>query len=358
MNKITDLSRIDRAIADNLSDIKLSFDDYAGIVQDFVVFITHRIKRDLFGYTRFTLQDFCKSSGRNRQDLAIKHPLFTKSNKKAPEIDGFKFETVFDYALIVMMQRNLVFKESYQTKERDQIIQLESIRIISDVRLNVNRKTKEVKVYEVKISPELLEGFVKRYYTLDPNAYRLAGKGRGGDSRKSFLIYLSRLRHMLFSQNQNIATVSVDVLCEKADITAEKSFHRKESLRKILTSLRDKAKFPYDFEFVSGDNYSYQYFVKLVFHKVVSIHDLKNEHLFYYALIDDLRNFFHSEYSNKQFNIKEPFQVWLTRPDVNTKEKLTILKKAYYKFFATTLADAEAYQFLKSGFVQEAKDLD
>src|SRR5690606_14222587 len=108
------LSRIDRSVADNLNDIRKSFGEDAGIVKDFIVFISKNLKKDLFGYSKFTLKDFCKESGRNRQDLAKKHPYFI-ANPKAiiPEYFGHEFISVFDYALFNMLQKNIIFAKLY-----------------------------------------------------------------------------------------------------------------------------------------------------------------------------------------------------------------------------------------------------
>ena len=54
------ISRIDQSVADNLKDIERSFGMDSGIVTDFIVFVTKKLKTDLFGYTRFTLSEFCK----------------------------------------------------------------------------------------------------------------------------------------------------------------------------------------------------------------------------------------------------------------------------------------------------------
>lgn len=43
------LSRIDRSVADNLHDIRKSFGEDAGIVKDFIVFISKNLKKDLLG---------------------------------------------------------------------------------------------------------------------------------------------------------------------------------------------------------------------------------------------------------------------------------------------------------------------
>lgn len=347
MAKITELGRIDRAVADNLTDIRENFEDYSGIVQDFIVFILQQVKFDLFGFTRFTLDDFCKASGRNRQDLALIHPMFVKGSKKPPEVNGFKFETIFDFGLYIMMKQNLVFKKAYKTKDGGQEITLEGIRIISDVRLNLNRKSKTIKIYTVKISPELLEGFIKRYYTIDSNAYKIIGKGKGGDNRKAFLIYLSRLRHILWSNGQESTIISVDVLCEQANIGAKEAKHKKLALSRTLKALKEKAGFPFKYDFVSAET-NFEYFVRLDFPNVVV--DFKNEHSFYSSLFRDLTSLFHKKYGHKAFDIKEPFQEWLTNNGLDFAEKAELLRKVYYRNFDKNLSDADIIEFMKIGF--------
>src|SRR5690606_37979815 len=132
-----------QAIAGNLSDIRVSFEDYAGLALDFIVFISKRIKFDIFGYTCFTLQEFCKATGRNRGDLAQR--LSAEDLKKPYEVEGYKFETVFEHLLIQLVRTNLLFSNVYTTKEKDKIIKIESIRILHDVKLNFNRRSNEIK---------------------------------------------------------------------------------------------------------------------------------------------------------------------------------------------------------------------
>jgi hypothetical protein len=345
------LGRLDRAIAENLPDIRSSFDDCSGIVLDFIVFISQRIKTDLFGYTRFTLKDFCQATGRNRQDLAIKHFLFQDNKRIAPEINGFRFETVFDYALITMMQRNLIFKDFYETKESDKVIRLESIRIISDIRLNFSRRCNEVKVYDIRISPEILEGFIRRYYTIDVNAYKLAGKGRGKESRQSLVIYISALRHLLFSQGLNKTTIPIDILAQRANINMQKeTFHLKEAIINLLNYLKEKAKLHFEFRFVRNDT-SYNYYVELTFPATFSKGLLEREHSFYFHLFNDLKSLFNYKYSHfpAKPGGKEPFQSWLTST-ADAAEKVQILKTAYLKVFQSNINDMEAYSILRAGF--------
>ncbi|MCL4639386.1 MAG: hypothetical protein M5Z89_10390 [Olivibacter sp.] len=341
MEKITQLGRIDRAIAENLSDIRVSFEEYAGLALDFIIFISKRIKFDLFGYTRFTLQEFCEATGRNRADLAQKLPSEYLQRKKPHIIEGYKFETVFEHLLIQLMKTNLLFSNVYTTKEKDEIIKIESIRIIRDVKLNFNRRSNEIKRYEVRLSPELLEGFIKRYYTIDSEAYKLAGKGRGRENRQAVVIYLSVLRHVLFSQNTTTTTIAMDVISSYLNTENKKTFHQKEMVDNVLKIIRDKAKFPFEYKFIAH-NSNYQYYIELYFLPAYSKSTFVKEHNFYYSLLDDLKLLYKSKYGNISHSDKEPFQAWLTAKKVDVKEKIQILKKAYSKFFAINLTDNQA----------------
>ncbi len=357
-SNFTRLGRLDRAIAENLADIRSSFDDNSALVLDFIVFISQRMKTDIFGYTRFTLKDFCLSTGRNRQDLAVKHPFFRDGKKKPPEIDGFRFETVFDYTLMVMMQRNLIFKNVYETRDEGRVIRLESIRIISDVRLNFVRKSKEVKIYDVRISPEILNGFIRRYYTIDIHAYKLAGKGKGKECRQSLVIYLSVLRHILLSRGLNRTSVALDILAGQANISPDKTtFHRKEAVSNILKYLKNKARFPFEFSF-TRDFSERRFYVEFLFSEPYPQNTLIREHNFYYTLFSDLKLFFDCKYEklikeNKVNIRKEPFQAWLTS-SADTAEKISFLKKSYARIFQVELNDADAWDIYKNGFERKA----
>ena len=347
--RFTQLGRLDRAIAANLDDIRSSFDVDASLVLDFIVFISQRMKTDLFGYTRFTLKEFCEATGRRRQELAIKHPLFLDGKKKVPEIQGLRFESVFDYTLIRMMHHNLVFSNVFQDKAGDKTVHMEAIRILSDVKMNFGRKSTEVKLYDVRVSPEIIEGFMRRYYTIDVNAYKLAGKGKGRENRQALVIYLSVLRHVLHSRGLTYTSVPIDILANQGGVNREKSsFHLKEAINNILIYIRDKAFFPFTFHFEGSQGKSFQ--VCLTFQETNSSSDLAREHNFYHKLISDLKDIFDYKFKGSRAKIDgDPFQDWLiSGADLN--EKINILKKAYDKAFNIELNDVEAYNIYKNGF--------
>lgn len=351
MEKITQLARIDQSIAANLSDIRISFEDYAGLALDFIIFISKRIKFDLFGYTSFTLQEFCEATGRNRGDLAQKLPEEYLKKKKPYEIEGYKFETVFEHLLIHLVRTNLLFSNVYTTKEKDKVIKIESIRILYDVKLNFNRRSNEIKRYEVRLSPELLEGFIKRYYTIDADAYKLAGKGRGREGRQAVVIYLSILRHILFSQNKTSTIISLGVILNYLNTENKKPFHKKEMVNNVLRIIRDKANFPFEYKFVSANN-TYKYCIELSFMPVYSKATLHKEHNFYYALLDDLRFLYNVKYKNLIHKDKEPFQAWLTTKQCDITEKVQILKKVYSKCFSINLTDNQAMNLYLKGLAE------
>jgi len=349
MGKISTVSRLDRAVADNLSSIRESFGDQAGLVQDFIMFVMKNLKENLFGYTEFTLADFCRATSNVRQVLSQVDPLFRGGKRKAPVKDEVVFSTVFDFALYSMMQRNLVFAREYQTKRGDKAVSMKSIGLISDVNIILGKKG--VKIYQVRISRDLLEGFVSRYYTMDARAYRLIGKGRGGINRKAFLIYLCKFRHILFSQNQDTARFPMDVLAAEARITAKENKHAKQQVDRVLSKLKEVG-FPFSYKFVASGPDKLLYYAEIKFDRVISASDANREHAFYFALLDEYNTFFSRKYGDRAFKEKEPFQRWLTG-NHDSEEKIGTLKRLYRKFFDCSIGDGEAIAMIRFGFVEQ-----
>ncbi|MCF2491482.1 hypothetical protein [Dyadobacter sp. CY347] len=352
------LSRIDRSVADNLHDIRKSFGEDAGIVKDFIVFISKNLKKDLFGYTKFTLKDFCKESGRNRQDLARKHPYFIANPKAVvPEYFGHEFVSVFDYALFNMLQKNIIFAKSYAVNTKNEVIQLKNFPILKDIKLNLNRQSNTIKIYEIRISDEWLDGFISRYYTIETNGYPKIGKGRGGDGRKSLYLILQRTRHQLLSQKETTARFSVDYLADLAELEVEQNRFRKKSLKRILDFFQEKGDFPFSYRFVKGDPskpYQEEYWVELDFSSSVNIPSLterRGDHLFFNSLIIELRSIFNSKHSKVAIKDEtDVFQRWLTNADADTDIKIDILVSAYYKAYNQQLTKIQAKQYIRDGF--------
>lgn len=341
------ISRIDRAVADNIRDIERSFGSQAGLVQDFIVFISRQLKTDLFGYTRFTLQQFCQHTGRNRQDLAIIHPDFISGSKKPPLIRGYAFQTVLDYALYAMLERNIIFSNTYEVKGNGHVIQMHNFPILKDLKLNFDRRSKEQKVYDIRLSDELLYGFLSRYYTLNTETYRRIGKGRGGDSRKKLLLYLSKLSHVLQTTGAGHETlVPLDRLCAFADIRDSKPSHRKQNLERMLQHIAVTGQFPLTFEFTGRSLYH----VRLIFQPAHTMAVLQREHNFYLRLLSGLKTIFDSK-KDKGLLLTDhdPFQLWLSAGAIDTRLKAQALTQAYYIAFSKNISPAYAQALVLSG---------
>jgi hypothetical protein len=342
---INTLSRIDRAVADNIKDIERSFGGQAGIVQDFIVFISRRLKTDLFGYTRFTLQEFCIGTGRRRQELALIHPDFASGKVLPPMIQGYAFNTVMDYALYSMMERNIIFSARYEVTDKESVIQMHNFPILKDLRLNFSRRDKEQKVYEIRLSDELLQGFLSRYYTLDAESYRRVGKGRGGDSRKKLLLYLSKICHVLTSTGQTETTLPVDRLCQFADITDLKPSHKKQALSRMLSLICVVGHFPLDYEFVSGSGYM----VRLLFRSPLTKRIFQTEHNFYLRLMSGLQTIHNGKSAAQLIIDEDPFQAWLVAAHLDIEAKAQVLAQTYYICLNLTITQAYAILLIQSG---------
>lgn len=346
------ISRIDRAVADNIKDIKRSFGSQSGLVQDFIVFISTQIKIDLFGFTRFTIQQFCKHTGRNRQDLVIIHPEFASGLKQPPVINGYAFQSVFEFTLYTMLEKNIIFSSKYEFRNSDAVLQMHSFPILKDLRLNHLRKINEQKIYDVRLSDELMHGFLTRYYTLNAESYKLVGKGRGGESRKKFLLYLSKLSHVVTSgaTGQNIL-ITVDRLCEFGDITDVKPSHRKQNLIRMLNYIQKVGKLPFDYHFESGQTQN-DYLVRLTFHPQVPSRMLMMEHSFYFRLLTGLKDAYMG--TNKKNGVSDdpdPFQLWLADRYLDLSLKARVLSQAYYRALGLNISEAHSCNLITAGAI-------
>jgi len=357
------LSRIDRSIADNLKDIEKSFGEDAGIVTDFIVFITKLIKTDLFGYTRFTLADFCRETGRNKQELCKIHPHFVDNPKAVPpEYYGHTFETFFDYALFNMLHKNIIFGKGYEYTSNGRDINIEKYSILKDIKLNVKRNSNAVKVYNIRISDELMDGFLQRYYTMETNGYKLVGKGKNGAGRKHLFIFIYKTRHILISQNQFITRFPIDLLASLANIDVKEPRNRKTSVKRALDHIRDVGKTPFTYRFVQGDptkSYQEDYWVELNYSSNLALPSLveqRGDTLFFKNLVETLKSHYKTKYPTLVIpDEKDAFQRWLNNSLKDLDDKANIFVSAYYKAYHVSLTLAQGKQMIKDKFKKGAE---
>lgn len=350
------ISRIDQSVADNLKDIERSFGMDSGIVTDFIVFVTKKLKTDLFGYTRFTLNDFCKESGRNKQYLCEPHPIFEKTDTKVPDYFGHKFESVFDYVLFRMIKENILFSKDYSYNDGGQVIHLKNFPILKDIKLNIDRNSNGVKVYEIRVSDQLLDGFMKRYYTIESNGYRMVGKGRGGDGRKRLFIFLYKTKHIMSSQNSAITRFPIDYLAQIADVDVKENKLRKVSIKRVLDAIIKNGQIYFSYNFVQGDvtkKNQENYWVEIDFSEVIKDKELlepRGDNSFFKNLLVDLKFSFERKYAGISIkDEKDSFQRWLTNNSIDLDEKIEIVQSSHYRAYGKSITSSKAMNFVMIG---------
>ena len=356
------ISRIDKSVADNINDIQASFQDDAGIVMDFIVFMSKKLQEQFFDYTNFTISEFCDNTGRNRQDLAELHPIF-KNNPKAnpPAYKGHQFKSVFDYVLFRMIKENIIFASSKTYKEGDKEIALKNFSILKDINLNIDRKSNEAKEYCARVSDDMIKGFLSRYYTIDSRGYKNIGKGKNGDGRKKLYVYLYRLRHILITQKTFSTILPLDSIASAASITSVKPFHKKQSVERTLNYIIKNGNLPMKFRFTdkTGSTTATRgYYIELDFlqerHNPNELAQNTKDNVFFKELFAGLRKTFtrlypgtdqNSEWAQKEGE-KDPFQRWIVKGSADTEEKIAVLQYAYNRAYGEKLSNAEAFNMV------------
>lgn len=388
------LSRIDRSVADNLKDIDNSFGVDGQLVFDFIMFMSKQLNNNLFGYTRFSLKDFANFVGINPNTLSAIHPDIESGREKAPFHNGVTFSSYFDFVLYKMLQRNIIFSYPYTYKEpvgnKVEIVKLQNFPILKDILIYHSNGKK--KYYEVRLSDVIIEGIVKRYYTLDVSKLPIIGKGKGGHAKKKLYVFLNKMFHIYLTVgNSTQLTYSVDTLADIAGVRYSKTFnesghqkeklpkHKKEQVTRILTSLKehtdcDKIHFSFSFTFIKSDNYRNEqedYFVRFDFVSNVDNQGfskkLTNDHILKLKVIQNLRELFEYKYPEETLkrltslkDEKDPFQRWLNNENIDLNLKIDIFrsafKKVYFQEKNNELGDQEILDVIRNGFLSISKE--
>lgn len=383
------LSRVDRSVADNLMDIDNSFEGDAQNVLDFIIFMSKKLNNNLFGYTKFTIKEYSDFTGISASNLCAIHPDVANGRVKAPVHEGHKFESVLDYTLYRMLRTNIIFSRVHDYREDGNIIKLENFPILKDIYLQSGTQLGTKKVYEVRLSDVIIEGFVKRYYTLDTTRLPSIGKGKGGHSRKKIYIWLNKIFHIYSSQNGkvDIPLYSVDHLADIAGVRYKKEVdkkgntiekepkHKKEAVSNILKSIHKNINsdkkllhFSFEYKFVSGNignKHLEDYLVKFDFtsnmHPSI-VQRMQVDHRLKLTLLKDLRYLFDSLYPQERLSKitafekeTDPFQRWLNSIDADLQKKVEVLKTVFYKANdwnkAKQLKDRDAIRMIHEGFL-------
>jgi hypothetical protein len=333
------ISRIDRAIADNLDALKKTYGRDHEIARDFIIFISTSLKTDMFGFTRFTMSDFIKVVGRDRRELSSKHSYLTDKSAEIVEYKGHQFISVFDYVLHLLQSRNLIFSKAYSYLNQGRTVEMEGIQIIKQLKITTDTKNGNSKVYDIRLSEDFLNGFISRYYTFEVTGYPKVGKGKGGDGRKTLYLMLSKAMHQNISDKVKYSWYSVDFLCKICDVHFSEPAERKRLITKYLNNLIEKGGLKIAYEFVikhgSDDKHIRGFWIKVDFmpEGVIQLRETKADHHFHSILSADLKAEFSNLYGKKALNFNEdesdPFQRWVTNPRADWDIKRSVFMNCY-----------------------------
>jgi hypothetical protein len=382
------LSRVDRSIADNLMDIDKSFGKDAQNVLDFIIFISKKLNNNLFGFTKFTIKEYSEFTGISPQNLCAIHPDVTKDIAGDITYSDHRFESVLEYTLLKMLKNNILFSKVISYKDDGNIITLKNFPILKDINIQGGNVLGTKKVYEVRLSDVMMDGFVQRYYTLDTVRIPIIGKGKGGHNRKKIYIWLNKVFHIYASSmsKEQMPLYSVDYLADIAGVRYKKELdkdkkkvekdpkHKKEAVSNILKSIykninddKNKLHFSFEYKFTSDVQNSYQedYFVQFDFtsnmHSEI-VTQQKVSHNLKFMLLKELRKVFDQVYPVERLSRiegleseKDNFQRWLNNNGKDLSTKITILKSCYFKANGydkkKELTDKEATGMIYNGFL-------
>lgn len=345
------LSRIDRSIADNIHDVRLSFGEDAGLVLDLIMFFSIKLKSNLFGFTEFTLKELASATGIPVKSLSNVHPNFIQSQDnpkppKIPEYNGHQFKTVLDYTLFTMLQKNIIFQRSYKYKSYMGNIELQNLPILTDVNLKRN-KNGTVKVYDVRLSRELISGFLSRYYTIETEGYAALGKGKNAEGRKALYLFMFKNWHILASQHHSHTITNVDYLANIANIDSKEPRHRKQSLQRMLDTVKQVTNLAFNYEFIyGGPGNGEKFHISITYtDQLDQMKEKKGEQKFYFVLYEICKSFFQKSVDPGNIIDKDIFQRWLVA-DAHIKEKVDFITKAYLDAFEVNIPPAQAREIL------------
>ncbi len=354
------IARFDKGVADNLESVKKSYGSDGSIALDVIIFLSHQLKFDLFGYTTFTLNQFCSLTGRNRRELSSRHSYLIGPNARKPEVlDNYEFCSVIDYVLYQMTKTNIMFSKTIRYTENNRVFEINGLQVIKHVKIHTDTTEKNTKIYQVRLSDDFLSGFMSRYYTFNVSGYPKIGKGKGGEGRKSLYLLFNKVMHMKKESSEEVKTswYSVDYLCKVANLNYDKSQEQKRNLTKVLETLIEKGGLEISYSYVLEKNAETSnkkgYWVKVVFdnNSCIQKGESKGDHKFMISMFNKLKTYFNTIHAPKNYNFKDveadPFQRWLTNSLADRDVKIEIYMESYHKSYNKRLSrsDAEVLMF-------------
>lgn len=355
------LGRLDKNMmtSSGLRDLEMQFGEHTQLVLSLLLFFGNRYRHNLFNLCTFTLTDFAETCGYDRTNL--NHIIEPPQNGKYPSLNGHTFKTRFDYALYLMVARNWVLSNPVYDKIQgnERVLKIDGIQLLKDIKLQVDRRSNQVKSYQIRFSEEMILAINRQYWTVDISDQK---KLRSSNNRnihiQSLHIHLSAKRQVCLSNKQieNITT-NVDELSQAALINMDqRPSDRKKAIKKMLDKIAEKTNnLNLKYEFFSKTKDGKDYYVRMSF--TGSLLETPDETTFLYVLHSELLRKFEAMYPNHVLDKtlitgeKEPYQRWLTNSESDVELKIQTVKEAYKSVFRAKVlpTQQECLDFITNG---------
>ncbi|MDF7821845.1 hypothetical protein P1X15_29790 [Runella sp. MFBS21] len=328
-----DRVRLDKNIFYNLPDIQRSFKEDATLARDIIIFLAHSYKTDLFGYTNFSINDFCKLMKYKSPNLQKIHPLFESGALTPPTLLGHEFKSVFEYTLYRLAANNIPFSRVEKTQVPSmKELNVSFVQIISDIRVNYHINRSQKRLYSFKLGRGFVENLISFYVTLSLKDYLQVASNKNGGRIKNLYLYLAGMQHVLIFNNTHILTPNFDTLCEIAHIEDQLPKHRKYTLHKYLRIIAENSDLKFQIEFYVDKGQKQAYSIRLTFDMTQLQLEGNKKNLFFKLLNERLRQAFDDHFPQYIDNF-ELFQKWLTNRDYDKDLKDRIIRDVYKASF-------------------------
>jgi len=332
-----DQVRVDHNLFLNLSDIELTFQKDSVLARDFIIYLAHTYKADIFGYTEFCIADFCKVMQWNKKNIQKTHDLFQvdpeegRSAQLPPKVGQVEMKSFFDYVLYRLFSQKIILSKTEKTKVPTlNIVRATSIEVIRDLNILYDPKKPDRRIYQIKLERGFLENILNFYVTISLKDYLKVGSGWDNGRHKSLYLYLCGSRHGLIHRNETVLTPNFNLLCEIAGIatTIKEPRNRMVKLKKYLNEVSGNSDLKFEVKFFATKQQKYPYSVEIIFSKdKLTLESTRKNYLFNH-MNGELRKGFAAKYPRYKED-DTMFQKWLTNRAADTDVKQQIIRKAY-----------------------------
>jgi hypothetical protein len=321
-----DMVRLDKNLFYNLPDLQQTFGDDAGLVMDIIVYLSHSYKNDLFGFSNFSLLEFCNIMGYKKANLQATHPDIKSGKFPAPSMDEHEFKSIFEYTLWRMASRNIPLSNTEKTQIPSmKEVNVKFVQVFSDLKVMYDIKKMDRRVYSYKLGQGFLENMLQFYITMSISNYLKVATNKHKDRIRSLYTHLAGMRHVVANNKITKLTPNFNMLCGIAGVPKNSlPKHKKEVLDKYLKQISEESDLKFKYRFYVAAKQKQAYSLELEFEDTFTFEG-ERKNIFFSELNILLRQIYVSVYP-KYSSDHDLFQKWLNNrsKDIELKQRFSL----------------------------------